>query len=356
MVSEKIIYISPTYFSNESLLGGAERFSVELVKAMSKYADVGLISFGKYNKILPLSRNVNLYIFKRWNNNILNPFNPFFLNRLKEADIIHCHQYLLFFTKLAIIFAKTFKKKIFVTDLGMACSEPPRYFDWSRWIDKFLVISKFSEKFLEKHYAPKEVIYGGVDIDKFRPLAERKNKVLCVGRITPHKGINYLIEAIPPDIELDIVGPVFDEKYYEWLRKLAFGKKINFLHGLTDAEMAQRFASASVFVFPGVFENELFALVILEAMASGCAVIGTNVGGVPEIIIDKETGFIVPPKDHIALREKIEYLIKNPQKAKDMGKAGRMRVEEMFTWDLVAKRCLKAYGCKKEDVIQEDLS
>jgi len=340
----KVIHISPTYFSNESLLGGGERFPIELAKAMSKYADVELISFGKYNKILPLSRNVNLYIFKRWNNNILNPFNPLFLQKLKDADIIHCHQYMNFPTKLAIIFDKLFKKRIFVTDLGMAQAVPPWYFDWSRWIDKFLVISEFSRGHLKRHRAPKEVIYGGVDIDKFRPLPQKENKVLSVGRLTPHKGINYLIEAIPPDIELDIVGPVFDQKYYECLRKLAFGKKINFLHGLTDEEMAHRFATASVFVFPGVFENELFALVILEAMASGCAVIGTNVGGIPEIIIDGKTGFLVPPRDPIALREKIEYLIGNPETTLQMGEAGRRRTEEMFTWDSVAKRCIEAYA------------
>jgi len=351
MAAEKIIYISPTYFSEESLLGGGERFAIELTKAMSKYADVRLISFGKENKTLPLSSGVNLYIFKRWNKKILNPFNLRFLLKLKGADIIHCHQYMNYPTLLAIIFAKLFKKKIFVSDLGMAQTEPTWYFDWSRWIDKFLVLSDFAGGHLKKHSASKEVIYGGVDIDSFRPLVERKNKVLCVGRITPHKGINYLIEALPSGIELDIVGPVFDWKYYEWLNKLASGKRINFLHGLTDKEVAQSFANASVFVFPGVFENELFALVILEAMACGCAVIGTDVGGIPEIIIDKETGFIVPPKDPMALREKIKYLIENPEKAKEMGKAGRMRAETMFTWDLVAKRCLKAYGCKKEDAI-----
>lgn len=344
MTLKKIIHISSTYFSNESLLGGGERFVIELAKAMAKYADVELISFGKYNKILPLSGNLNLYIFKRWNNNILNPFNPLFLQKLKGADIIHCHQYMTYPTKLAIIFAKLFKKKIFVTDLGMAQAEPVWYFDWSRWINKFLVISKFSDNFLNKHCAKKELIYGGVDIDNFRPLSQKENKVLFVGRLLPHKGVDYLIEAIPGHIELDIVGPVYDQEYYERLRKLAFGKNINFLHGLTDEEIAYKFATSSVFVFPSVYENELFGLVILEAMASGCAVIGTNVGGIPEVIIDKETGFLVAPKDQVALREKIEYLIKNPQKAREMGKAGRMRVEEMFTWDLVAKRCLKAYG------------
>lgn len=342
----KVIHISPTYFSNDSILGGAERFFTELAKAESRYVDVELISFGQSDKIISLSGNLKLYVFKRWNRNILNPFNPLFLKRLKTADIIHCHQYMVYSTKLAIIFAKLFKKRIFVTDLGLGGSEPVWYFDWSRWIDKFLVISKFSGKFLERHYAKKEVIYAGVDTQRYRPAERKENKVLFVGRLLPHKGVEYLIKAMPSNIELDIVGQVYDQRYYGLLRELALGKKINFFNRLTDEEIVAKFATASLFVSAVVHRNELFSLVILEAMASGCAVITTNLGGLPEIVIDGKTGFIIPPYDSDILCLKIEYLINNPDIAKQMGEAGRRRVEEMFSWDLVARRCLRAYGFK----------
>lgn len=339
----KVIHIAPTYFSSDSVLGGGERFSVELAKAMSRYAEVELISFGKYNKILPLSGNLNLYIFKRWNSNILNPFNPFFLQKLKGADIIHCHQYMIYPTKLAIILAKILKKKIFVTDLGLASPNPAWYFDWTRCIDRFLVISKFSEKSLRNHYAKKEVIYAGVDTQRYKPALQKENKVLFVGRLLPHKGVDYLIKAAPADIEVDIVGQIYDQEYYKALRELAVGKRVSFFHNLTDEEIAYKFATASVFVSPVVYKNELFSLVFLEAMASGCACIGTNVGGIPEIIIDGKTGFLLPLGDSSALRKKIEYLIGNPDIAIQMGEAGRRRVEEMFTWDSVAKRCIEVY-------------
>lgn len=339
----KVVHISPTYFSSDSVLGGGERFVGELAKAMSPYVRVEIISFGQTDKIVSLSDNLNLYVFKRWNKNILNPFNPFFIKRLKEADIIHCHQYMIYPTKLAIIFAKAFKKKIFVTDLGMACSEPVWYFDWSKCIDKFLLISKFSERFLERHYAQKEVIYAGVDTEKYKPALQKQNKVFFVGRLLPHKGVDYLIKAAPADVEVDIVGQIYDQKYYKALRELAVGKRVSFFHNLTDEEIAYKFATASVFVSPVVYKNELSGLVFLESMASGCACIGTNVGGIPEIIIDGKTGFLLPPGDSSALRKKIEYLIGNPDIAIQMGEAGRRRVEEMFTWDLVAKRCIEAY-------------
>ncbi len=342
----KVVYIAPAYFNAESILGGGERFAEELALAMSRYLKVELISFGQNNKVVSLSDNLNLYIFRRWNKKILNPFNPFFLRRLKGADIIHCHQYMIYATKLAIIFARVFKKKLFVSDLGMASVEPAWYFDWSRWIDKFLLISKFSEKFLERHQGPKEVIYGGVDIEKYKPALQKQNKVLFVGRLLPHKGVDYLIKAMPEGVELDIVGQPYDPGYYELLKELARGKRVNFFHDLTDKEIAGKFSAAGIFVSPVVYENELFSLVFLEAMASGCACIGTSVGGIPEIIIDGQTGFILPPKNSPSLRRKIEYLIDNPGIALQMGQVGRRRVEEMFTWDLVAKRCLKAYGVR----------
>lgn len=340
----KVVYITPTYFSSESILGGAERFAMELAKAMSRYVSTEIISFGQSNKIIHLSDNLRLYILKKWNKDILNPFNPFFLRRLKGADIIHCLQYMIYPTKLAIIFAKVFKKKIFVTDTGLASPHPTWYFDWSRWIDRFLVISKFSATFLNRHYASKEVIYPGVDGERYRPAAQKEKRVLFVGRLLPHKGIHHLIEAMPGDVELDIVGQVYDEKYYRLLKELAVGKKINFFHNLTDEEIVNKFSIASIFVSPVVYKHELFNLVFLEAMASGCATIGTNVGGIPEIIIDGKTGFIVPAGDSNALRERIEYLIGNPDMAMQMGKIGGRLAEEKFNWDLAAKKCLMAYG------------
>ncbi len=341
----KVVHISPTYFSDDSILGGGERFVEELARGMSPYAEVEIISFGQADKTVSLNDNLKLYIYKRWNKNQLNPLNPFFLKRLHQADIIHCHQYMIYPTKLSIIFSKLFNKKIFVTDLGLACPEPTWYFDWSRWIDKFLVISKFSERFLDRHYAIKEVIYAGVDTEKYKPALEKQNKALFVGRLLPHKGTDYLIKAVPDHIELDIVGQPYDPAYYGLLKELARGRRVNFFHNLTDKEIADKFSAASVFVSPVVYENELFSLVFLEAMASGCACIGTRVGGISEAVIDGETGFLLPPKDPSALRQKIEYLIGNPNIARQMGRAGRKRVEEMFTWDLVAKRCLRAYGC-----------
>ncbi len=67
----------------------------------------------------------------------------------------------------------------------------------------------------------------------------------------------------------------------------------------------------------------------------------------PEIVEDGVTGFIVPPNDPIAIREKIDYLVKNPDIADEIGKKGREKILRQFTWDAVAERCLDIYGHKR---------
>ena len=102
--------------------------------------------------------------------------------------------------------------------------------------------------------------------------------------------------------------------------------------------------AVSVNRYGGVSLNaQLFALPLVEAMACETVPIATNIFAHPEIIEDGVTGFLVPPNDPAALRERIEYVLANPSEAKAMGERGRKIVLERFTWDAVAKRCLAAY-------------
>src|SRR5204863_5377575 len=89
---------------------------------------------------------------------------------------------------------------------------------------------------------------------------------------------------------------------------------------------------------------ELLGQTPLEAMACGTPAIVTNVASLPEVVADGETGFVVPPNDPTALREKIRWLLDRPAEVERMGAAGRRRVLEHFSWDAVARRCLTAYS------------
>jgi spore coat protein SA len=89
--------------------------------------------------------------------------------------------------------------------------------------------------------------------------------------------------------------------------------------------------------------SELLGLSVLEAMASGLPVVASRLGGVPEIVVDGETGFLVGPGDIDELHDRLALLLADPVLAADMGRRARDRVLERFTWEHCAERCLTAY-------------
>jgi glycosyltransferase involved in cell wall biosynthesis len=89
--------------------------------------------------------------------------------------------------------------------------------------------------------------------------------------------------------------------------------------------------------------SELLGLVALEAMASGTPVIASHVGGLPEVVQDGVTGFLVPPGDVPALHDRLDQLLRDPALAHRLGQNSRELVLERFTWAKVAERCLAAY-------------
>jgi starch synthase len=89
--------------------------------------------------------------------------------------------------------------------------------------------------------------------------------------------------------------------------------------------------------------SELLGLSVLEAMASGTPIVASRIGGVPEIVVDGETGFLVEPGDATELHDRLELLLGDEKLARRMGDAGRDRVLQDFTWARCAERCLAAY-------------
>jgi glycosyltransferase involved in cell wall biosynthesis len=105
--------------------------------------------------------------------------------------------------------------------------------------------------------------------------------------------------------------------------------------------MPGQYAKADLFVLPS--RRESFGLVLAEAMAAGLPVIATQVGAIPEVVKDGETGILVPPEDPSALANAVSDLLDHPRVMKDMGTRGRERAEKHFTWDKVAQRVVRTY-------------
>ena len=224
----------------------------------------------------------------------------------------------------------------------------------ARWVDGFLLIAAQGGSQFAAHREKWSLLYAGIDVLRYRPDPEaRRRGVLFVGRLLPHKGINYLIEAIDPGVPLRIFGRPYHEEYLKLLHQLAEGKDVTFVTEASDDDIRREYQTAAVAVLSSVNTNvygettalpELLGFTAMEAMACGTPVLCSDVGALCEVMVDGVTGFLVPPNDPAALRDRIRRLLGDPALAARLGAAARQRIVERFTWDAVAERCLAAYG------------
>jgi starch synthase len=219
------------------------------------------------------------------------------------------------------------------------------------------------------------VIHNGVDVEEYAPdrgvavvdrlgIDANRPSVVFVGRITRQKGIVHLLEAaehIDPAAQLVLIAgaPDTPEIGAEVRTVLARARHrdggLLWIEEMLDRrDVIQVLSHATVFVCPSVYEP--FGLVNLEAMACETAVVASAVGGIPEIVVDAETGYLVPcdvsaerPDPEAARRftealaERINALVTQPALARAFGEAGRRRVVEHFSWSSVAERTVALY-------------
>jgi len=210
---------------------------------------------------------------------------------------------------------------------------------------------------------PVTVIRNGVPVNKFSPgppdpqlqaeigLAPQDEVLCIVGRLTPWKGHMTLLEALAraaprhSHLKLMIVGEVaFWENSYERELKdradeLGIADRVVWTGFREDVSELLRLCD--IFVLPSV--DEPFGRVLVEAMATGKPVIGTNSGGVPEIIVEGQTGLMVPAQDPAALAEAIEQMLSDPLQAEQMGQAGLQRARKLFDANRVAEQVQQVY-------------
>jgi len=165
------------------------------------------------------------------------------------------------------------------------------------------------------------------------------NTVLYAGVLTPLKGVHHLINAFGlvsahlNNARLVIAGAEQNKSYAADLRKqvadLNLGSRIDFTGPLSQSELARCMAGVSGLVLPSYSEG--LPRVVLEAMATGTPVIGSRVGGIPELIEDGATGFLVSPGDERALADKIRWVLENRDSAEAMGQAAHRFAAQLFS-------------------------
>jgi len=203
-------------------------------------------------------------------------------------------------------------------------------------------------------------IANAVDARKFRPDVSSESVrarygvpadhclILCPRRLVPKNGLEFLIESLPSirrcfsGVSVLIAGDGPErEKLEARVRELGLGDSVIFAGSQNNDELPEFYAAADVVAIPSL--KEATSIAGLEAMASACAVVATNVGGLPEIIEDGVSGLLVPPRDPEALAQAITRLIETPELRKQLGLAARARVEQKFTWEQVASETTRAY-------------
>jgi alpha-maltose-1-phosphate synthase len=290
-----------------------------------------------------------------------------------DADVVHAHTW---YADMGALWISTLYRIPLVVTLHSM--EPLR--PWkadqlgsgyllSSWIEKTAVESahrviavshKMREDILA-HFAADParvvVIHNGIDPDQFKRteardaldrLGVKPPYVLFVGRITDQKGIFHLLEAaprLPAGVQVVLCASAPDTPEIEQrLRRAVQGRpNILWINEMVPVDVVtQLYSHAAVFACPSVYEP--FGLINLEAMACQAPVVASAVGGILEVVEDGKTGLLVPPAQPEALAAAIGRLLANPTLASDMGRAGRKRVEEKFSWASVAERTQQVYA------------
>lgn len=195
------------------------------------------------------------------------------------------------------------------------------------------------------------VVHAGVELgNDIHPMYEEPRTSVVIGaacRLVPLKGLVDLIRAVAllssefPDVKLEIagIGPQRGELGAE-ADRLGLTGKVDFLGWRAD--LRPIFRTWDVFAMPTLDEG--FGLAALEAMAAGLPVVANAVGGLPEIVEDGRTGYLVPPSNVMALTESLRLLILDPKRRRAMGTEGRHRIREHFTVDRMVEQIAAIYG------------
>ena len=309
-----------------------------------------------------------------------------------DADLVHCHTW---YTHLAgLLVQRAYSLPLVVTVHSLEPLRPWKReqlgggYDLSSWVERtaleaanaVIAVSKGTRDDVLHHFDVAEervhVIHNGIDADFFAPDPEidalvrhgvdlTVPYVLFVGRITRQKGIVHLLRAIrhlapgigvvlaagQPDtpalaaeVEAGVEDARRDRPNVVWIPQM-----------LSREEIRQLYSHAAVFVCPSVYEP--FGIINLEAMACARPVVASAVGGIPEVVVDGETGVLVPVElrtdepmtpvdpDRFALdlAEAVNRLMADPGRRQAMGAAGRRRAVEQFSWSSIADQTLALY-------------
>ncbi len=309
-----------------------------------------------------------------------------------HADVVHCHTW---YSHLGGILAKiNYGLPLVVTVHSLEPMRPWKReqlgggYDFTCWLEKtalemadaVIAVSHETRKDLDKFFnidpAKVHIIYNGIDPNEYHPTKSvaalkrlgvnpHEPYVLFVGRITRQKGITHLVHAIrhfDPGFQVVLCAGAPDTPEIAAEMKAAVAAAQRARPGviwieemLDNRSKIELYSNAGVFVCPSIYEP--FGIINLEAMACGTAVVASAVGGIPEVVRQGETGFLVqveqmkespfeplhPERFARDLATRVNELMADPAKRIAFGKAGRERAEKVFSWSAIARQTADLY-------------
>jgi starch synthase len=309
-----------------------------------------------------------------------------------DSDLVHCHTWYSHFG--GVLAKKNYGLPLVITVHSLEPLRPWKReqlaggYEFSLWIEKtaiemadaIIAVSRETKDDIERLFnvdpARVHVIHNGIDLNEYRKLDSTdalkrygidraRPYLLFVGRIARQKGFQHLVRAIQfMDRNFQIVlcaaapdtPQLAEEMRVAVERAEAQRPGIIWINEMVDQQTAcELYSHAAVFICPSIYEP--FGIINLEAMACETAVVASAVGGIKEVVIDGETGFLVPldqmkesPFEAIDpekfardLAERVNELMRNRQLRESFGKAGRKRVEENFSWAAIAEKTKALY-------------
>lgn len=310
-----------------------------------------------------------------------------------DANLVHCHTWYTHFG--GILAKKDYGIPLVITVHSLEPLRPWKReqlaggYDFSLWVEKtalemadaIVAVSRETKGDVERLFnvdsARVHVIHNGIDLEQYRKIDSigaltrygvdpNEPYILFVGRIARQKGFQHLLRAIQfmdPGFQVVLCAAAADTPELQEEMKTAVERAkaqrpgVIWINEMVDqAATRELYSHAAVFICPSIYEP--FGIINLEAMACETAVVASAVGGIKEVVVDGETGFLVPleqakegsfeptnpEKFARDLARRINQLIKDKQLREKFGKAGRRRVEEHFSWSSIAQKTKALYG------------
>jgi colanic acid/amylovoran biosynthesis glycosyltransferase len=273
--------------------------------------------------------------------------------RLREMGIGHVHAHFAGMAARTAFWIKEFFQTTFSFTAHANDIFAPRQFEitLNKLVDAARAIvteTDYAAQFLHERF-PDCVdrihrIYNGLDLAEFERagFSSTPPLIVAVGRLIPKKGFSDLIRACEllagrgKSFQCEIIGEgPLETELRRQMEELGLQKRVVLAGAKPQSQLRQRLATANVFVLPSVIDSDggmdNLPTVIMEAMATGLPVVSTDISGIPEMVIENETGFLVRPGDVLAIANAIEKLINDHSLAQRLGDGGYERAQRLFS-------------------------